>query len=92
MRCVFNTLIIEFIEFIESHIIHLSKMQKHLRVYLVANHNNYVMKDIHCATHYIFPKFRNIQTPKLGVHNYEQRLNQSVVGDFLCAKGSWPFQ
>ena len=38
--------------------------------------------ECHCATHYILPKFKTIQTPKLGVRNYEQRLSQSVVGEF----------
>jgi len=38
------------------------------------------------ATHYFLPKFRTIQTPKAGVSNYEQRVQQSLVGEFNRAQ------
>ena len=38
--------------------------------------------DSSSATHYFLPKFRTIQTPKKGVANYEERVQQSVVGVF----------
>ena len=34
------------------------------------------------ATHFFLPKFRTIQTPKDGVSNFEERLKQSLVGEF----------
>ena len=34
------------------------------------------------ATHFFLPKFRTIQTPKIGVSNFQDRLNQSLVGEF----------
>jgi len=34
------------------------------------------------ATHFLLPKFRTIQTPKVGVSNYEERLKQSLLGEF----------
>jgi len=34
------------------------------------------------ATHYFLPKFRTIQTPKLDVTYYEERVKQSLVGEF----------
>ena len=33
-------------------------------------------------THYFIPKFSTIQTPKLGIPNYEARKERSVVGEF----------
>ena len=38
--------------------------------------------DSSSATHYFLPKCRTVQTPKIGVRNYEQRYSQSVVGEF----------
>lgn len=38
--------------------------------------------DSSSATHYFLPKFRIVQTPKIGVLNYEQQYSQSVVGEF----------
>jgi len=34
------------------------------------------------ATHYLLPKFRTIQTPKKGVCRYDERVMQSLVGEF----------
>ena len=38
------------------------------------------------STHYFLPKFRTIQTPKVGVSNYEERVKQSLVGEFNRAQ------
>ena len=40
----------------------------------------------HCATSYLLPKFRTIQTPKVGVRCYQERLAQSLVGEFNRAQ------
>ena len=34
------------------------------------------------TTHYLLPNFRTIQTPKKGVCNYDERVTQSLVGEF----------
>ena len=49
-------------------------------------------------THYFLPKRTTIQTPKVGVTHYEERLSRSVVGEFnrvqqesgqgVCSNGS----
>ena len=39
-----------------------------------------------CATSYLLPKFRTIQIPKDGVRCYQQRLTQSLVGEFNRAQ------
>jgi len=49
-------------------------------------------------TFYFLPKFTTVQAPKPGVHQYEQRLKRSVVGEFnrtqqecgkaICSNGS----
>ena len=38
------------------------------------------------ATHFFLPKFRTIQAPKIGVSNYQGRLQQSLVGEFNRAQ------
>ena len=38
------------------------------------------------ATHYFLPKVRTIQTPKVDVTNYEERVKQSLVGEFNQAQ------
>ena len=40
----------------------------------------------HCATFYLLPKFKTIQTPKQGGRCYQQRFNQSLVGEFNRAQ------
>lgn len=42
--------------------------------------------DSSSATHYLLPKFRTIQTPTPGVARYEQRLAESLVGEFNRAQ------
>ena len=34
------------------------------------------------ATHFFLPKFRTIQIPKVGVSNFEERAQQSLLGEF----------
>lgn len=38
------------------------------------------------ATHFFLPKFRTVQMPKKGVPNYEERVQQSIVGVFNQAQ------
>ena len=39
-------------------------------------------EDSSSATHFFLPKFKTIQTPKAGVHHFQERLEESVVGIF----------
>ena len=36
------------------------------------------------ATHFLLPKFHTIQIPKVGVSNFEERVQQSLLGEFNC--------
>ena len=42
--------------------------------------------DSSSATHFFLPKFRTIQIPKRGVARYEQRVKESIVGEFNRAE------
>ena len=39
------------------------------------------------STHYFLPIFKTIQMPKKGVHHYNQRIEESVVGAFNWVQG-----